>query len=263
MTSPIPDLVGMVHLLALPGAPMYGGSMDQIIETAVSDARALKDGGFPALMVENFGDVPFFSTSVPVETVSAMAVVCVEISRLGIPFGVNVLRNDGIAALGVAAATGADWIRVNVLAGTMYTDQGIINGDAAAIARKRSALGGNPEIWADVGVKHAIPPTGFDIGESALDTVERGLAEAVIISGSGTGVEPDLETGRRVRDALGPDHRVVVGSGANVRNLGALMKVADSFIVGSALKFDGDARNRPDPERVARFVAAADQVGLL
>ena len=263
MTSSIPDLVGMVHLAALPGSPMYGGSMDQIVETAADDAQILKAAGFPALMVENFGDVPFFASSVPAETVSAMAVVCTEISKLGIPFGVNVLRNDGLAALGVAGATGADWIRVNVLIGTMYTDQGVINGDAAAIARKRSSLNSALEIWADVGVKHAIPPAGFDIGESALDTVERGLAEAVIISGSGTGVEPDLESGRRVRNALGPDRRVVIGSGANFSNLEGLMQVADSFIVGSALKYDGDARNRPDPERVERFVAAAGQAGVI
>ena len=237
--------------------------MDQVIETAVADARALRAGGFPALMVENFGDVPFFASAVPAETISAMTAVCVEIAKLGVPFGVNVLRNDGMAALGIAAATGAALIRVNVLTGTMYTDQGPIRGDAARIARKRAHLGGGVEVWADVGVKHALPPAGFDIGESALDTVERALADAVIISGSGTGVEPDLEAGRLVRHAVGSEFRVAVGSGATTENLMALTKVADTVIVGSALKHHGDARNRPDPARVEAFVTAATAAGVI
>ncbi|HTE19976.1 MAG TPA: BtpA/SgcQ family protein, partial [Armatimonadota bacterium] len=53
-------LIGMVHLLPLPGAPTWGGSLPAVIERAVGDASALQEAGFDGLMVENYADVPFF-----------------------------------------------------------------------------------------------------------------------------------------------------------------------------------------------------------
>src|SRR5689334_7370541 len=103
-------LFGMVHLAALPGAPLFGGSLDEVIERAAADARALIEGGCDGLLFENFGDRPFFKR-VPVETVASMTrVIAAVMPALRAPFGVNVLRNDAHAALAVAAATGADFI---------------------------------------------------------------------------------------------------------------------------------------------------------
>ena len=211
--SPIPRVVGMVHLLPLPGSPGFNGSMDEIMKTAVSDASDLADAGFPALMIENFGDVPFLADGVPAETISAMTVSVTEVSdATGLPFGVNVLRNDAVSALGIAAATGAAFIRVNVLTGIMYTDQGPIVGQAAAVLRKRSQLAPGVEIWADVMVKHAAAPAEIDASQAAADTVERGRADAVIVSGSGTGAEPDMHEATVVRAAVPTETRVVIGS---------------------------------------------------
>ncbi|TDI50904.1 MAG: BtpA/SgcQ family protein [Acidobacteria bacterium] len=254
----------MVHLLPLPGSPGFNGSMDEIIKTAVSDASDLAEAGFPALMIENFGDVPFLADGVPAETISAMTVSVTEVSdATGLPFGVNVLRNDAVSALGIAAATGAAFIRVNVLTGIMYTDQGPIVGQAAAVLRKRSQLAPGVEIWADVMVKHAAAPAEIDASQAAADTVERGRADAVIVSGSGTGAEPDMHEATVVRAAVPTETRVVIGSGANVDNLSRLTGTADSVIVGSSIKVDGDARNRVDPRRASRFIEAARDDGLL
>jgi len=262
--SPIPRVVGMVHLLPLPGSPGFNGSMDEIMKTAVSDASDLADAGFPALMIENFGDVPFLADGVPAETISAMTVSVTEVSdATGLPFGVNVLRNDAVSALGIAAATGAAFIRVNVLTGIMYTDQGPIVGQAAAVLRKRSQLAPGVEIWADVMVKHAAAPAEIDASQAAADTVERGRADAVIVSGSGTGAEPDMHEATVVRAAVPTETRVVIGSGANVDNLSRLTGTADSVIVGSSIKVDGDARNRVDPRRASRFIEVARDDGLL
>ncbi|TDI36635.1 MAG: BtpA/SgcQ family protein [Acidobacteria bacterium] len=254
----------MVHLLPLPGSPGFNGSMDEIMKTAVSDASDLAEAGFPALMIENFGDVPFLADGVPAETISAMTVSVTEVSdATGLPFGVNVLRNDAVSALGIAAATGAAFIRVNVLTGIMYTDQGPIVGQAAAVLRKRSQLAPGVEIWADVMVKHAAAPAEIDASQAAADTVERGRADAVIVSGSGTGAEPDMHEATVVRAAVPTETRVVIGSGANVDNLSRLTGTADSVIVGSSIKVDGDARNRVDPRRASRFIEAARDDGLL
>ncbi len=238
--------------------------MSEVIGAARTDAVALAEAGFPALMVENFGDVPFFADSVPSETTSALALAAATIIReTGLPLGVNVLRNDALTALGVAAAIGGRFVRVNVLTGLMYTDQGPIVGRAAEVARKRASLGADVEVWADVMVKHSTPPEGLEIGRAAADTVLRGLADAVIVSGSGTGARPDLTDARTVREAVPVDTRVVGGSGAEPSNLASLVEVFDTLIVGSTLKRDGDPRNRVDETRSRRLVQAAEEAGLI
>lgn len=260
----VPRLVGMVHLSPLPGSPRYGGSMTPVIEAAVTDAVALAEAGFPCLLVENFGDVPFFAETVPPETVAAMTVAVAEVGRSsGLPVGVNVLRNDADAALAIAAATAAPFIRVNVLVGTMYTDQGPIVGRAADVARSRAALCPSTEIWADVMVKHASPPPGSDVSQMAADTVERGLADAVIVSGAATGVPADAALGSLVRAAVPDGTRVVIGSGATPDNLEELLSFADTIIVGSSLKLDGDARRPVDRERASLLVSAAASANLI
>lgn len=262
MNQPLPRLVGMVHLLPLPGSPRFGGSIDEVIATASDDAGVLVDAGFPCLIVENFGDAPFHADRVPPETIAAMTRVVDAVSDTGVPIGVNVLRNDALAALGIAAATGARFIRVNILTGVMYTDQGAITGNAAELQRHKVIIAPGVEVWADVLVKHASPPHGLDIRQAALDTVERGLADAVIVSGSGTGEQPNLDEARSVKEAVPAHTRIVVGSGADIGNLDHLLDAVDTVIVGSSIKVDGDANNRPDPLRAKAFVEHATERGL-
>ena len=237
--------------------------MDEVVETAADDARVLADAGLPALMIENFGDAPFYADSVPAETVAAITVSASAVAGSGLPFGVNVLRNDAIAALAVASATKASFIRVNVLTGLMYTDQGPIVGRAAEVQRARARLCPEVEVWADVMVKHATPPPGLETGRAVADTIERGMADAVIVSGAGTGAEPDEELGRTVREAALAGTRVVAGSGATADNIDSLLRFADTLIVGTSIKVDGDPNNRPDPLRCKAFVEKAAERGLL
>lgn len=262
--SPIPHLVGMIHLRPLPGSPGFGGSIDSVIGHALEDATQLQEAGFPALMVENFGDTPFFADSVPPETVAGMTrAVEALISTTGLPIGVNVLRNDALSAIAIAAVTGAAMIRVNVLAGLMYTDQGPIVGRAAELLRKRAALDVATEIWADVMVKHATPPPGLGAEQAALDTMERGRADALILSGAGTGTAPDLDRLKQVRAAVGDDVRLVIGSGASADNLADLYAVADTVIIGSSIKVNGQASDSVDAGRARALVDQARTIGLL
>ncbi len=250
-------LIGVIHLLALPGSPGFNGDLAAGLEAASSDARVLADAGFDKLIVENFGDAPFFAGRVPAATVAAITRAVAAVGEgVDIPVGVNVLRNDALSALAVAAATGAEFIRVNVLSGTMMTDQGAITGQAAEVMRARSALGLATEIYADVMVKHAVPPPGMTIEAATADTVERGLADAIIVSGEATGSEPDRDMLRRAATAAA-GKPVLIGSGATESNVGRLLDVADGAIVGTAVKIDGVTTNPVDPARAASFVKAA------
>ena len=248
-----PPCIGMIHLSALPGAPTYGGDLDAVVDAAVRDLAALVNGGVRAVMVENFHDVPFWPDSVPPETVAAMAVVVAALRREAPDtlFGVNVLRNDADAALAVAGATGASFIRINVHAGAMITDQGPLTGRAHRTLRRRRELGlDQVGILADLRVKHAAPLAIRDLGEEARDLRLRGLADALIVSGPATGCAADPAVLRELREAV-PDCPLLIGSGVDAHNLNDF-EAADGFIVGTSLKTAG----RIDPDRVRALLAA-------
>lgn len=253
----IGPLVGMVHLGPLPGSPRFEGDLDALIAAAVSDARVLEAAGFDALLVENFGDAPYFADDVPAVTVAAMTRVVSEVrAATAQPIGVNVLRNDSMAALAVAAAAGADFIRVNVLVGTMFTDQGIITGRAAELARARRALDVAVEIAADVMVKHAVPPVGLTLERAARETWGRGAADALVVSGGATGDPIRLEDVALVKQAV-PEAPILVGSGVTADRAAAVLAEADGIIVGTSIKSGGVTVAPVDPGRARAFVEAA------
>lgn len=245
---------GVVHLRALPGSPNYQGEIQRVIDEAVADARAIVSGGGDGLVIENFGDRPFAKT-VSAETVAAMTRVITEIQReVRIPFGVNVLRNDALAALAIAVATGAAFIRVNVLTGAMVTDQGIIEGEAHRVMRKRRELGFAGAVFADHMVKHAVPLGEVDPIGSARDLRSRALADALIVTGPETGRPPDPSKFDLLRSAT--DAPLLVGSGMDVENAAAFRPLAEGAIVGTAIKEEGKIDRRVDARRVEAMVRA-------
>jgi uncharacterized protein len=252
-----PRLIGMVHLGALPGSPAYDGDLKGVIDRARRDAEVLADTGFDAVMIENFGDAPFFADAVPPITVAAMTAAATAIAgSIDIPIGINVLRNDALAAIAVASAVGAGFIRVNVLSGTMFTDQGPIVGRAAEVARTRHQLAPDTAVFADVFVKHASPPPGATLRLAATDLWERGGADALIVSGDGTGDPVDADALSEVTAAV-PSAPLYIGSGATEQTVASLLEVATGVIVGTALKEDGVTTAPVDPTLAKRFVAAA------
>lgn len=251
-------LIGMVHVLPLPGSPRWEGSMARVIASALADADALISGGIDALLVENFGDAPFTPGRVEPATVAAMAVV-VDAVRRAFPdvlLGVNVLKNDARAALAVAAAAGAQFIRVNVHAGAVLADQGIVHSDAYGTLRDRRLLAADVRIVADVQGKHAVPLAPLPLEQEARDLVHRGLADALVVTGAATGEPTPLGDVKRVRGAV-PGVPVLVGSGVAPDTVAEVLSVADGAIVGTALKRDGVVTNPVDPARVQQLVARA------
>lgn len=250
-------LIGMVHLLPLPGSPRWGGSLQQVLDAAAADAAALSAGGMDGIIVENYGDAPFYPGAVPAETIAAMTAVLRELQpTVVVPIGVNVLRNDAAAALGICAATAAAFVRVNVHTGEMLTDQGRILGLAHETLRLRARLGVRAAIFADVLVKHATAPAGLTLEDAARDTWHRGQADALIISGPGTGAPTSAADVACVKAAV-PEAFVLVGSGLDPENAASLLAAADGAIVGSSIKIDGRAESRVSLERVRRLVAIA------
>lgn len=249
-------LIGMLHLLPLPGSPR-AAPLAAARKRLLEDADALVQGGCHALMMENFGDSPFFPGAVPAHVVAAMAALAQDVRREhDVPLGINVLRNDGISALAVATAVGASFIRVNVLTGARVTDQGVIQGIAHELLRERARLGAEDVlVLADVDVKHSAPVAPRPLADEIADTFGRGMADAVIVSGSGTGAGVDPQKLRTAKAAAGK-RPVLLGSGVSAESLASLWDHADGFVVGTSLKKNGVSTGPVDKARVKAMVQA-------
>jgi hypothetical protein len=248
-------VVGMLHLRPLPGSPRYGSELEAVRSALWRDAEALLAGGVNGLMLENFGDHPFFPREVPPWTTAHMTALAVEARRrFDLPLGINVLRNAGSAALAVAHAAGADFIRVNVLAGARVTDQGLLEGIAHELLRDRKLLHGEQiKILADVNVKHSAPLAAVTLEAEVVDLIERAGADALVVSGSATGKPAARDELHRVKAVSGKTP-VLVGSGVGLDSVEEYLPLADGFIVGSYFKVDGFVKNPVDTYRVRELM---------
>ncbi len=250
-------IIGVVHLLPLPTSPRWGGSLKAVIDRAEQEVTALASGGVDGVIVENFFDAPFTKNQVDPAVVSAMTLIVQRLMNLvTLPVGINVLRNDAHSALAIATCVPAQFIRVNVLTGIMATDQGLIEGQAHQLLRYRRELGSDVKIFADVLVKHARPLGSPNLTTAVQETIERGLADAIILSGWATGSPPSLED-LELASAAAKGTPVFIGSGANWENISTLMQAADGVIVSSSLKRRGQIEQPIDPIRVSQFAEAA------
>jgi uncharacterized protein len=256
-------VIGVVHLLPLPTSPRWGGNLKTVLDRAEQEAVALASGGVDGIIVENFFDAPFPKDQVDPAVVSAMTLIVQRLmSMVTLPIGVNVLRNDALSSLAIATCTQAQFIRVNVLTGVMATDQGLIEGRAHEVLRYRRELGSDVKIFADVLVKHARPLSSPNLTVAVQDTIERGLADAVILSGWATGSPPNLED-LELAKAAAHETPVFIGSGADLENVSTLMQAADGVIACSSLKRRGHREQPVDPIRVSRFVEAVRRPPLV
>ena len=253
-------LVGMVHLDALPGSVRQTVTLSQAIDRAMREVGSWVDAGADAIMMENFFDAPFASESVPPITVACLTTIATALRRNfpNMPIGINCLRNDGLAALSIAHAVDAQFIRVNVYVGAAVTDQGLIQGQARVVQLLKRQLSSTVEVWADVFVKHASQLGGADlrIEDHAKDAVYRGLADAVIVTGTGTGFGVLTDDLSRVVAAV-PQTAVMVGSGYTPETALTLAKAgATGIIVGMAAKEGFDVSNEVNPLRAKACVRA-------
>lgn len=246
--------IGVVHLAPLPGAPLYDGrTVDQIAEVAVKEAKMMVENGMNGLIIENFGDKMFKKTVGP-ETVAALTVIAKAIRNVvDVPIGLCVLQSDGMAAIAIAKAVGAQFVRIPYYVETSIVDAGMMDSIAADVLRFRRYLEADVKIFADIQIKHSYPLAQRPLEYAAEDCYNRGLADAVIITGRKTGGETKPEDVINVRKAL-PYVPLIVGSGVSLENVDKYMGYVDAIIIASSLNVDGLVENQPDPARVKAFM---------
>ena len=246
-------LIGMVHLGPLPGCPLDTGDWEGTLRNAVADARAIAEGGMHGCIIENFHDMPYCPHRVPPATIATMTEAGRRIRKeIDLPMGVNVLRNDARAALAVAYAIQAQFIRINIFVGARLTDQGLIEATAWEVQRDRKRYMPDLAIFADVGVKHSTALGASSLVNEASDAASRGFADALIVSGGETGKSASAADLRLVRNTIS-SLPVLVGSGLTPENAAEMLSFSDGAIVGSSIKKDGRIDRPVDIQRIQKM----------
>jgi membrane complex biogenesis BtpA family protein len=250
-------LIGMVHLGALPGAPLYNAEdgLDGLLSGARADLLALQSAGFDAVMFGNENDRPY-EFDVDLASTATMAFVIGQLrAEITVPFGVNVLW-DTMSTIALAAATGASFAR-EIFTGTYASDMGLWKPNAGAAMRYRDRLGcRDVAMFYNVSAEFADSLDRRPLAERARSAVFSSIPDAVLVSGAITGEAARMEDLEAVKAVL-PDTPVLANTGVKHDTVAEVLNVSDGCIVGSSLKVDGDTWNPVDPERARDFVARA------
>lgn len=250
-------VIAMVHLGALPGAPLYNANtgVGAIVEAARHDLLSLQAAGVDAVMFGNENDRPY-EMRVDTASTATMAYVIGQLrAEISLPFGVNVLW-DAQSTVALAAATGANFVR-EIFTGVYASDMGHWAPDAGAAMRYRNRLGcEHVAMLFNVSAEFADSLDRRPLPDRARSAVFSSIPDAVLVSGAITGEAAELSEIEAVKAVL-PDTPVLANTGVNHDTVADVLAVADGCIVGTALKVDGDTWNAVDADRAADFM---DQV---
>jgi hypothetical protein len=249
-------VIGMIHVLPLPGTPAYRGSLAEVVDRAASEARLYLEGGVDALGVENMHDTPYLRGGVGPEITAAMTAVCREVKREAgaLPCGVQILAGANREALAVALAAGLDFVRAEGFVFAHVGDEGTHESNAGELLRFRAAIGaGHVRVFTDIKKKHCahVITADVDIAETAR-AAALFRSDGLVVSGRATGEAADVGDIEAVAEAVALP--VLVGSGVTVENVERYLARADALIVGSHFKRDGLWSNPLDPDRVKAFM---------
>jgi len=246
-------VIGMIALPPMPGYPAFR-DIDTLIGVALADLELLERGGVSGALIENDFDQPHTMVS-GAEVHAAMTRVTREVvARARVPIGVEVLLNDWRASLAIASVTGAKFIRMDFFVDRVMTKCGPFEPETDAVLAYRKAICAEQvQLFVDVQVKYSTPIGGpKPLGQSAREA-QRAGADAVIVTGTETGIGPEPDDLRAASAGALP---VLIGSGLTPENAPHLMPLADGAIVGTSMRSGREATDRVVLDRVTRLVQA-------
>lgn len=253
-------IIGMCHLLPLPGDPGYlsEAGFSEILAHCRTDLSSLQDGGVDGVMFSNEGSLPYLTSTDPITAISMARVIGEIREEINIPFGVNVLW-DPKASIELAVATGAKFVR-EVFTGAYAGDFGLWNTDVGRFVRHRNALGGKGiRLLFNIVPESASYLSDRSLTDIARSTVFNARPDALCISGLTAGQETSASTLRSVKEAV-PGVPILANTGVKLENLEEQLSIADGAVVGTALKVDGDTWKPVDPSRVAEFMSSVQRL---
>jgi len=251
-------IIGMVHLAALPGSVHFSDSFDNTLERAVSEFHTLAACGFDGAILQNTGDVPALEEG-DAATVAFMTKAGIAMrSDSSIMLGVNVLMNGSKAALAIAKAIAADFVRIKINSGVVSTSTGLVKADPHEVLAFRNRIQAiDIDMIGDLYDRTAAPIGEFPLDVLADLATRHADIRALVVSGYD---HRDLIQRMKMLREKMPGSRLIVGGGAKISNLAELLDLSDGVIVGSSIKSGGGFLDPIDMERAKEFMAEADRI---
>jgi membrane complex biogenesis BtpA family protein len=257
------NVIGMIHVPALPGTPsaLLGG-MKHILEKVEHETELFNKHKVHGVIIENMHDTPYcLEKDLGPETAACMAVLANKVRSIlprNVPVGVQVLAAANRSALAVALAANLQFVRVEGFVYAHVADEGWINGCAGPLLRYRHQIAApHIAVYADIKKKHSSHAITADV--SIAETARAAQffqADGVVVTGSSTG---DPASAKDLHDVYAAVHNhlpVLIGSGVTPDNM-AEYKKATGLIIGSYLKQGGLWQNDIDEDRLTHVMEEA------
>lgn len=262
LTGQPKSIIGMVHLPALPGTPLYdeAAGMQGIRDWVARDLEALQNGGIHAVMFCNENDRPYNLDADVASATALTDVVATFRDDLDVPFGVNVLW-DPRATLAVAAATGASFCR-EIFTGAFAGDFGLWVRSAGDAFRYRRQIGAeHVRLLFNINAEFAAQIAPRPVAEVAKSVIFSSSPDAICVSGPITSQAAEASSMAEVANAIdGSGVPLLINTGFKVENAESLLTWADGAIVGSSLKVDGVTWNPVDEQRVKALMSEVNRI---
>lgn len=231
-------------------------SIEEIVELSLKETDMVVENGFDGIIIQDMNGMPVKQFAKP-ETIAYMTRVGMEIRKKYPNLVIGILVNwDGVAALSVAHAIGADFVRVEHLyTGTGVTSAGILQAQCVEICELRKKIQSNIPIYADIYEVHGVPIGRKSYGDAAWEAVNEAFADGLFVSGKT--IAESIEIIKEIKAKV-PNTPVLLGGGANGDNIRELLQYYDGVSVATWIK-NGDMKNPIDPTRAKKFM---DEVRL-
>lgn len=220
-------VLGMIHLAG-----------DEPVERALEEIKIFEEEGVDGAIIENYHG----SVKDVIQTLKKTSSM-----KTKVVIGVNVLPNEFDQAFALSHKYCADFIQLDYVAGRYSS--GELDFEAYSSCKDKYpniiVLGG---VWP----KYYHPVKGSDLEVDLRKGKSR--AEAIVVTGAGTGMETPLRKIKKFRETIG-EHPLVVGAGLAVGNAYEQLCISNGAIVGTCFKKDGDTQNPVDRVKIRDFMS--------
>ncbi|MEH7343512.1 BtpA/SgcQ family protein [Bacillus sp. JJ1532] len=205
-------VLAMIHL--------KGDSREEMLKIAKHEIDLLIENEIDAVIIENY-----FGSIEDMEEVLKY----VYKERKNIIYGINVLDDDK-KAFELAMKYDAKFIQIDSVAGHLTVEEDKKFHEFINQMRAQT----NVLVFGGVRFKYQPYLSGRSLEEDL--TIAMSRCDGIVVTGSGTGMETDLEKIREFRTLIGNQFPLIVGAGLTAENCGSQLSIADGAIVGSYLK---------------------------
>jgi len=228
-------ILGMIHLAG-------DGPTDKV-DRALEELAIFEKEGVDGAIIENYhGRVDDVERTLKE----------IDKANTKVVMGINILSNEFDLAFRLAKKYGAKFIQLDYIAGK-YT-----SGELPVSSYMRYKQE-HPDVVVLGGVwpKYYHPVNGSNLEADLIEGMKR--AEAIVVTGKGTGKETPFDKIKSFRKSIGK-HPLIVGAGLNPENAYEQLSIADGAIVGSSLKIGYETENAVDKDQVRDLMKVVRKV---